>query len=516
MRSRATLLILTFMALVLGACTQPTEEAESQQSAIERSTFDGLEAALTDAKGSRDALNGLDEQLGAELARVYMGLNSKQVTEYASAYFRRREAVTLRERFARDVDALARALVDVSARAEIKKQLPALAKQRIDADYVRTSWNVSVRCSKAIYDSAVVIANSNVASTSKALPGVLSFAARALRGDTFAIPDPTTGKAVRGTYREIAVLGAGVSDAELDEKIQTDIIVPGMTSRTIDSFSGKLALDESFAPGIDDIEEILEPLSEAPHFFEGAEVTKRALEVALKTRGGDLTGSIRGLATAVPSKFLTGIQTLSVIANVWMAKNAWQEASYAEVAQNLVHATPHMLEAMAAIARYSNSRLIDVAKLTSVSSRLEPIIGLAITALETYSLWQNYVDASNVGTGLAVGGGLLSCVGFAVMLFPPAATAGVIILAVGTAVRFLGEYWASRIAEAEMRANITETLKEIGLSGSTLTGILDGRIIVGTNENAYRCLSNNQYYLDASACQFSCPNGASCVLERRP
>ncbi|MBS2012518.1 MAG: hypothetical protein JST00_06515 [Deltaproteobacteria bacterium] len=467
-------LLLAIVTMVFApACAAESAEDEdvgAQWSPVERSYFDALERAVEDAKGAQAKVEESKEALSAELATVYLALTPQEVQKYTLAFHNRPENREAREAHARAVRAAAAALLTgMRARDDVKPELLGYTKERIDRDWLSTRFNLSVRSAKAVYATAVLIANADAELADDQLPAVLRFAGRIFRDRTFRVVN-ADGTVVTGRYREVAALGAGVSEAELDKKIDADIVVPALVNRTMRTLSDK---GEAPAVATTDIETILEPLAEAPHLFEGLPVIRDGVQKLLAARGGQVQPAVQALASAPPSKFLTGIGAVSVVASLWQARNAWMEDDWKGALQNSVHAVPHLLETLASIAKYSNTRLLNAALLGRMTARLEPIIGLAITALETYEAWKEFREESNVGTGLSFGGGLLSCAGFAMMLFPPAATAGVVVLAVGTAVRFLGEWVASRIEAAERRARIRQTLQGMGFSqalANTLVG----------------------------------------------
>jgi len=480
-RSALSLLLLGLATMIVPACASPTEEDLGEQwLPVERTYFDALERAVADAKEAQTAVEESKESLSAELITVFPAMTPDEVRRYTLSFYRRTENEKAREAHANAVAAAATALLTGKrAQDNIKPELLGYTKERIDRDWFSTRWNLSVRSAKAVYGTATLIANADAEIADEQLPAVLRFAGRVYADKTFSVKNPD-GTVVVGRYREVAALGAGVTEAELDKKIDADIVVPALVNRAIHKLSEKTStFGQAPALAPVDIEEILEPLAEAPHLFEGLPVIKNGVQRLLAARGAQVQPALQAFGGMPPSKFLTGIGAVSVIASIWQAKNAWMEDDWKGALQNAVHAVPHLLETMAAIAKYSNTRLLNAALLGRLSARVEPIVGLAITALETYEAWKEFREESNLGTGMSFGGGLLSCAGFAMMLFPPAALAGVVVLAVGTAIRFLGEWVASRIERAERRERVRQTLVSLGFAApvaATLVGASSKRM----------------------------------------
>lgn len=478
---RALLLFTALLAVVIGGsgCSGDNwgEEEGQNLSLIERTYFDALETARNEGKEARDEKLALGESLGAELSKVQSAMSPEDVKRYTVSFHKRPSSVETTKKHADSMGAVADALLkDGSRGGDVKLELLGYTKERKNNETNRAAAinALSKKCATAIYESLVLLANADAEILESADVGVLHFARDVLRDKSFSAPNGGEAAAITGTYREIAKLGSGVTgDDELNKRIEADILIPLLAKRTIRMLGEKADGGANYEPTPADVEEILEPLSEAPHFFEGIPIAKAGVQKLLTARGPSMRDAYLNTNLGVPNKFLASVQVVSVIANLWMAKNAWQEGDYAMALQNVVHAIPHMAESLAAIAKLTNTRLLNAAMLGRLSMRLEPIIGLAVTALETYEAWKEFKDESNIGTGLAVGGGLVSCAGFALMLFPATAPVGVIVLAAGTAIRFIGELLAGRIEGAEMREQVETTLKEIGYEEALIKTLLD-------------------------------------------
>ncbi len=477
-RSVWILLLLALAAVVLPACTQDTEDAAGDESAVSRQAFDALERSLSHANDARKDRDGTRERLGAELSGVFLALTPQEVSAYSTSFHKRAENVRVREAYEASLRELADALT-AGSRGErhVKGDLVGFAKERIEKDWFRTSWNLSVRGTRSIYQSAVLLASSDEIDDDAVVSATLEFAGHVLRDDTFTFTRED-GSQGTGRYREIAARGAEVREDALDAKIEQEIVVPAIVNHAIAYLTSAQERSAGFRPSSVDVGMILRPLAMVPDVLDGAVSAKQAVDRLLGAQGAQLPAATQALLVS-RGKFVTGLVAVSVIANLWMAGDALVEGDYLAAIKNVVHAIPYGVQLLASVAKYSNTRLVNAAMLGRLSARLAPLAGLALAAIETYELWKRFEDDANLGTGISLGGGLLTCVGFGMMLFPPLAGAGAVVVAVSAVVRVLGEWVAGRIEAAVIREQVRRTLGQLGLEQSvveTLLAASNGRL----------------------------------------
>jgi hypothetical protein len=134
-----------------------------------------------------------------------------------------------------------------------------------------------------------------------------------------------------------------------------------------------------------------------------------------------------------------------------------------------------MMNMMVAISRVTGRMLGAALTLGKVASKLEPVVNLAVAAIETYHDWKEFSEKANWGTGLALGGNVLACTGFVLMAFPPTAVVGAVLATVGTVVQLVGALIKYLDERAEIRAEMKTILKGIGWSAALASTVVDAK-----------------------------------------
>jgi hypothetical protein len=469
LRHLLRVLLLLVVPTAIGCSAAGDEDAQATADELNQ-TYGDFSSALKSAEAAKKTYEESQDRLTSEVSRILPALTAEDQRKYIASYNKNPEVAATYEAYETAAEALANKVL-VPGKGFAREPDPRLLSLTVESRFRTLVETHSLAVAPTLYKAFELLAD--VKSTS---PAAMRFAGHILAGASFSyqLTDGTKGS---GSYRDLGIAGAKVDASKLDASVTQDIAMHATVNHTIDVFAARTLADPSFKPTSGDLDAALDPITEIPHAIRGIPAIQDALGRLLVAKGSTLKRDANALRHAMDAAEQGGLGSVvmgvGLVANLWAAKNALAEGDYFAAIQSIVHGAPDMMNMMVAISRVTGRMLGTALALGKVATKLEPVVNLAVAAIETYHDWKEFSESAGWGTGLALGGNVLACTGFVLMAFPPTAIAGAVFATVGTVVQLVGALIKYLDERAEIRAEMKATLKQIGWSAALAETVVE-------------------------------------------
>lgn len=473
-RVRLWLVLLAFvLAPSLGACAGEAAGGENEgvSEAALTEQYARFDEAYTKAKEADDAVRAADERLAQELGFVAPLLSPDESQQFVRGYEAKPRVRALRETRTASLRELALRTVEpieVRGAGGARELKPAIG---MTAAMGRVAGSIESRGAGSVPER-VYRAYAMLARSPEGAVHALYFADHVLAGDR--TPILREGTRYDLDYRALSERATGLSgDAAVDQVIR-EILVPALVQRTLAILGERDLASAAGAPRKEDVESILTPAIKLRARLASLTVsaTMDAISKVLTARGPELSESAKKLHWLVTTDPTTGfgraVLVVSVLGGMMRASDAWQQDDHRKAVMAIAGVSPDIALVLGQIAQLSKSTLALGATLNSAAAKITPFVGIALMAVATYDDWRDFNLETQVGSSLSLAGDIIALGGFVAALFPPAAVAAAITVAVGYAIKLVAEFVKAAEVRALLFADLREQKEVLNLDESTL------------------------------------------------
>jgi hypothetical protein len=465
-------LLAFVLAPSLGACTAESGDvlAETSEAALTEQ-YARFDEAYVRAKEAHEAVQASDERLAQELGFVAPLLSADESQGFVRAYesqsrvqqLRKARLESLRELLLRTVEPIE--VRDAGGAKELKPAIGATAAMGRVGGAIESRGLGSVP--QRVYRAYAMLANS-----AEGAVHALYFADHVLAGDR--TPILREGTRYELDYRILAERATGLSGEAAVDQVIREILVPALVQRTLAIWGARDLASAMGAPRKEDVESILSPAVKLRARLASLTVsaTMDAIAKVLNAKGPALSESAKKLQWLVTTDPTTGfgraVLVVSVMGGMMRASDAWQQEDHRKAVMAIAGVSPDIALVLAQVAQVSKSSLALGTRLAGAATKLTPFVGVALMAVTTYDDWRNFNPETHVASSLALAGDIIALGGFVAALFPPAAVAAAITVAVGTAIKLVADFVKAAETRAAMFADLRAHRATLNLDETTL------------------------------------------------